>query len=152
MQRVSPDRLTGERVNATITLIINTNHSSFYFAIQDETTRIVVTRLIVFYHICPNQTVDLISHPETIAPVLGQSTVVTASCVMNAEPVSGLAPQGFVCITGGVWSHVPPGARCRCVNGYFEAYNNKSCRRKCNKNIYSSLACQCVRLVCKWDM
>ena len=82
--------------------------------------------MIVFYHICPNQNVNLISHPEIIAPALGQSTVVIASCVMNAEPVNGLALQDLVCITGGVWSRVPSDARCRCVNGYFQA--NETCR------------------------
>ena len=128
VQRVSPDVTTGARVTEIITYVFNTNHSSFYFAIKDETTCIVVTRVIVFYHICPNQNVDLISHPETIAPAIGQSTVVTASCVINAEPVNGLVPQGLVCITGGVWSRVPAGARCRCVDGYF--YDIESCRRK----------------------
>ena len=131
--RISSDATDGYRVKTTITYVFSTNHSSLYFAIQDQTTCVVITRLIVFYHICPKETVDLISYPETIAPVLGQSTVVTASCAMNAEPVSGLAPQHLVCITGGVWSRVPPGARCRCVDGYFEANNNKSCRCKCNK-------------------
>ena len=128
VRRVSPAVTTGARVNETVTYTFSTNQSSFYFAIQDETTCIVVTRMIVFYHICPNQIINLISHPETIAPVLGQSTVVTASCVMNAEPVIGLAPRGLVCVTGGVWSHVPPNARCRCVDGYFHA--NETCMRK----------------------
>ena len=50
VERVSPDTTDGSRLNVTITFSFNTNHSSFYFAIQDETTCIVITRLIVFYN------------------------------------------------------------------------------------------------------
>ena len=48
VQRVSPSSTTGARENVTITVNFNTNNSSFYFAIQDKTTCIVVTRLLVF--------------------------------------------------------------------------------------------------------
>ena len=48
VQRVSPDVTDGSKVNETIMVNFNTNHSSFYFTIQDETSCIVVTRLIVF--------------------------------------------------------------------------------------------------------
>ena len=72
MQRVSPDVTTGARVNETVVVNFITNHSSFYFAIQDEGTCLIITRVIVFYHFCPNQAVNLISHPESIAPALGE--------------------------------------------------------------------------------
>ena len=126
VQRVSPDITTGEGVNETVTVNLNTNHSSFYFAIQDETTCIVVTRVIVFYHICPTQTVDLIFHPEVIAPAIG-SIIITTVCTVNAEPENGLAPQGLVlvCSAEGVWNR---GAACRCIDGYFHA--NETCRCK----------------------
>ena len=32
---------------------LRSNHSSFYFAIQDESSCLVVTRLLVFYRVCP---------------------------------------------------------------------------------------------------
>ena len=133
VERVSPEVINGSRVNETVTVNFNTNHSSFYFAIQDETTCLIITRLIVFYHICPKRTTNLISYPEIIAPVV--SIVVLPSCVMNAEPVSGhgLASQGLVCTTGGDWSHItaPPGAACRCIDGYFRDDENCARIRKC---------------------
>ena len=136
VRRILPDNTNGSRTNETIIVTFNTNHSSFFFAIQDQTTCVVITRLMIFYHICPKEIVDLIFHPETIAPVLGKFIVVSPSCAMNAEPVSGLAPQRLVCITGGVWSRVPSGARCRCVDGYFHA--NEICR--CKYSIHNMFA------------
>ena len=131
VQRVSPSSITGTRENITIAVNFNTNNSSFYFAIQDETTCIVVTRLLVFYHVCPKQTVNLIQHPEIIAPgpEFGQSLSVIALCAMNAEPVSDLAPLVLSCAAGGVWSRMPLGAGCRCVAGYFRS--NEMCQCEC---------------------
>ena len=133
VRRVSPDVITGARVNITITIDFNTNHSSFYFAIQDETTCIVVTRLIIFYYICPQETVDLVPHPEIIAPpfpIENQEgiplVVVTAHCVENTEPENGRAPL-LICSNGGIWSSIP-GSGCRCVPGYF--LHNETCKRK----------------------
>ena len=43
VRRVSQNNSSGARLNETVTIKFNTNHSSFYFAIQDDTTCIVVT-------------------------------------------------------------------------------------------------------------
>ena len=130
VQRVSPDNTTGILVNETVTINFNTDHSSFYLALQDETSCIVVTRLIVFYYVCPQQTADLILCPETIAPPENQAGIllvsVTANCVANAEPEIGQAPP-LNCLSRGIWSLVPA-ADCRCVAGYFNL--NETCERK----------------------
>ena len=60
VQRVSPSDTNGVRVNETVTVNLNTDHSSFYFAIEDETSCIVITRLIVFYRVCSSQTISLV--------------------------------------------------------------------------------------------
>ena len=141
VQRISLDSSLGSPLlNRTIVVNFNTNNSSFYFAIQDEATCIYVTRLLVFYHICPKQTVNLIQHPEIIAPKLGRSTVVIAVCAMNAAPVSGLAPQGLICTAEGVWNRMPPGAGCSCVAGYFHT-SNEMCKCKCIDFTVSQLIC-----------
>ena len=129
VQRVSPD-VTSERVNETVMIGFSTDHSFFYFAIEDETTCIVITRLIVFYYICPKQTADLIIYPETLAPSGNQAAIpltsVTANCVASAEPENGLAPL-LSCLSEGIWSLVPT-AGCRCIAGYFQS--NETCERK----------------------
>ena len=125
VQRVSPNVVDGSRVNETINILFNTDHSSFYFAIQDEATCIVITRVIVFYHICTPQTANLIDYPESIFRD-GGGPPVNASCVQNAEPENELAPN-VICSENGTWSSVP-GAGCRCTPGYFS--EGRLCRRK----------------------
>ena len=130
VQRVSPDITTGARVNETITINFKTNHSSFYVAIQDETSCMSIKRMLVFYYICPRQTVNLISHPEIIAPPFPTTenslVLVTTYCVENAKPENGRAPL-LICSNGGIWSSIP-GSGCRCVAGYF--LHNETCKRK----------------------
>ena len=119
VRRVSPDITTGARVNETIVVDFNTNHSSFYFAIQDETTCIAITRLIVFYHICPGTTIGLSHVPETIASVrIFLPVVVEGHCTENARTDDGSSPK-FFCSLYGVWTSI--GGGCHCVPGY--AYN-----------------------------
>ena len=137
--------LTDIIVNETFTVNFNSNFSSFYLAIQDKTSCTVVSRLIVFYYVCPNTETapimvrSLIRHPGTIAPMFpssnGQvatrsasSTIVNASCVKNAEPEndSELCPK-LACSPGGIWSFVP-GAGCRCLLGHYN--DSGRCIRK----------------------
>ena len=116
VQRVSPDITTGDRVNETVVVDFETNEPSFYFAVQDETSCIVITRLIVFYHVCPSQTVNLTSTPETIAPPSGERPIkVIATCASNAVVEGAIAPE-LICSTGGLWSPVG-NSGCRCTPG-----------------------------------
>ena len=129
VQRVSPDITTGDRVNETVVINLNTNHSSFYFAIQDETTCVVITRLIVFYHVCPSQTIGLIHTPEIIAPSSGSAPItVNGQCVENALAEDGLASR-LICSPGGIWT--PIGSGCRCAPGYTYSSVNETCIFTC---------------------
>ena len=116
VQRVSPDVTTRAIVNETVVVNFNTNHSSFYFAIEDETTCIIITRLIAFYHVCPRQTINLLTHvPETIAPAIGSSPIaVYGHCIKNALTEDGSAPR-LICSPGGMWTLL--GSGCRCAPG-----------------------------------
>ena len=67
VDRVSPHEVMGTTTKATVNIDFNMDNTSFYFAIEDETSCIAVTRMIIFYHVCPSQSVDLIRYPETIA-------------------------------------------------------------------------------------
>ena len=132
VQRVLPVDASGSRVNETITINFTTNHSSFYFAVQDETTCMVITRLIIFYTVCPTQTANLIHYPETVATsrsnFQGEVLYISALCVENAQPENGVSPMISVCAVGGIWGSVIPGAECQCVPGYFR--DNETCTRK----------------------
>ena len=135
VKQISSNITTGAK---TIDLNFYTNHSSFYFAIRDETTCIVITRLVVFYKVCEAQTINLIHYPETIAgpssPYEDLSNIsVPATCIENAQPENGLAPL-VACSADGVWmDSVPwPGVGCQCIQGYFrETFNDsETCKRK----------------------
>ena len=121
LRRVSPDITTGARVNETVVVNFQTNQPSFYFTVEDETSCIVITRMIVFYNVCPNQTIDLISAPEIIAPMSGVITV-DATCASNAETEGDTDPK-LVCSPEGTWTSL--GSGCRCAPG--SGFVNGSC-------------------------
>ena len=138
VQRVSPDDTSGNRPRVNETVIIDfastSQETSFYFAVQDETTCIVITRMIVFYHVCPRQRSDLTYYPETIAPGLPSSNnhtsvapiSVTASCVENAATENGRSPTVF-CSSGGVWS-TQSDRGCVCLPGFANQGGACTCR------------------------
>ena len=126
VRRVSPDVTTGERVNETVVVNFQSNEPFFYFAVEDETTCIVITRMIIFYDVCPNQTIDLVSAHEIIAPVSGVTTV-EAACASNAETEDGSAPK-LVCSPEGTWTSL--GSGCRCAPGSGFVNGSCSCKLK----------------------
>ena len=118
VRRVSPHDTSGARVNETITLNLNSSHTSFYFAIQDDSSCIVITRLLVFYSICAQRNVDLIRYPESLSPPASIPPIAVAgSCVEHSQTDNGLAPTLF-CSLGGIWL-TNNNSGCRCVPGYF---------------------------------
>ena len=132
VMRVSPDTTTGARVNKTVVVTFHTNEPFFYFAVEDETTCIVITRMIVFYTVtvCPNQTIDLVSAPETIAPATGFAEV-EATCASNAASGDGNAPR-LVCSSEGTWTVLGSGCRCAPSSGFV----NGSCSCELIKIIF----------------
>ena len=127
VQRVSPDVTTGARVTETVDIDFQTTLPTFYFAVQDETSCIVITQMIVFYHVCPNTTVNLASTPEIIAPPSGSPPItVTGTCVSPAEPEGGSDPK-LICSSGGLWSTIG-NSGCRCASGL--GFMNGECLRE----------------------
>ena len=124
--RVSPAVTTGARVNATVEVTFETDEPLFYFAVEDETACIVITRVIIFYNVCPNQIIDLVSAPEIIVPTVGFTTR-DATCASNATPedIDGDAPR-LICSSDGTWSVL--GSGCRCTPGF--GYVSGSCSRE----------------------
>ena len=112
------------RENASVNINFDTEATGFYLGIQDETTCIVIHRVLVFYYVCPAETSDLITRPETIAPISGASQVV-GQCVENARPESGAGPI-FVCSQEGVWSP-NIGTGCVCGSGFQSSSDGRSC-------------------------
>ena len=124
MQKISPTKITSEKENVTIAFTPNTNHSSFYFAIQDEGSCITITRLIIFYHVCPSQTINLTHVPETLAPLT--PITVKGRCVEKALAEDDSAPK-LNCSPEGIWRTPLLGSGCSCEPGYSHYKANGTC-------------------------
>ena len=113
--------------NETQIIDFTTNNSGFYLGVQDESTCILIRRLLVYYHVCPNETVGLVLRPETIAPSIGSGMQleVTANCIANARPISGESAK-LTCEERGVWFQ-PPVTGCVCNNGFIASEDGLSC-------------------------
>ena len=123
-QIVPRDGSGSVRENKSVELNFATEATGFYLGIQDDTSCIVIHRVLVFYYVCPAVTSDLIARPETIAPISGARQVV-GQCVENASPESGVGPR-FICSQSGIWS-VNIGAECVCDSGFQSSSDGRSC-------------------------
>ena len=127
--RIATDDDTGQtRQNRTVDVNLNGNADGLYLAITDETTCIVITRILVFYNVCPGGVVDFVMRPETLAPIVMRNPIslkVDAECVAGASPENG---EGAIlnCNQGGTWTPTP-GAGCQCNPGFVAAANGTSC-------------------------
>ena len=113
--------------NETQNIDFTTNNSGFYLGVQDESTCILIKRLLVYYHVCPNETVGLVVRPETIAPSIGSGMQleVTANCIANARPVTGESAK-LTCGERGVWFQ-PSVTGCVCNDGFIASEDGRSC-------------------------
>ncbi len=108
-----------------------TNEDGFYLAIRDESTCIVVSRLLVFYNVCPQEIVGFVMRPETLAPIIERLSTpieVTAQCVTRASPDNGGAPR-LICSQGGVWSTLTISG-CTCNPGFVASEDGTLCMGK----------------------
>ena len=102
---------SGGRDYLNITVNFNTDHSSFYFSIEDMSC-LLLTRVIVFYKVCPSRIRNMIIYPETISPSNG-TRMTTGSCIDNAEPVINGSFPKLGCSSSGNWSVMNGQCRCR---------------------------------------
>ncbi len=120
--RTLTTQVSGTTTIATENVGFNTNESGFYLAIRDPGTCIIISRLIVFYNVCPGETVNWVVRPETIAPTVG-SLIVNASCVDNSSPVGD--DISLTCLESGNW--VDDSTRCECNTGFVPSMNGENC-------------------------
>ena len=87
----------------------------FYLAVVDFNTCVTLSRILVFYYVCPEETSELISRPETVdsESVEGSATV-AGECVGNSSTESGADPL-LTCGARGQWQVIVP---CLCNPGY----------------------------------
>ena len=108
--RVSPADTSGTVASSEALDIGLTAENVFYMAVVDLSTCILIERILVFYYVCPAETSELITRPETISP----ESPVIGECVENSSPQTGSNPV-LRCADEGVWEVIIP---CQCNAGY----------------------------------
>ena len=127
VERLAPTDDSGTvTVNQTAVIDFETQETGFYVAIQDERSCIVISRLLVFYYVCPAGVQNMIDRTELVAPHIGQGSVPIQSvggCVPNSSPTSGSAVP-LICTAGGVWT---TSAECICDQGFTANEDRTAC-------------------------
>ena len=114
--------------NYTKEINFETSEHGFYFAIRDEASCVALSRVIVFFNICPENVNDLVMHPETLSPPISREiskVEVITECVLGASPENGITAI-LKCAQGGVWKSVPYSG-CQCNSGSVKGVDNNSC-------------------------
>ena len=87
----------------------------FYLGVVDLSTCVTLTRILVLYYVCPEETSELISRPEAIeSQSLEGSPSVEGECVENSSTESGANPI-LICGPRGLWIVIKS---CLCNPGY----------------------------------
>ena len=108
----------GQRESDHEVVEVPSNTTGLYLALVDEGTCVSISRLVVSYNVCPEQTQNLIVYPQIIAPTARTISfkMVPASCVDGA---SMTGTTMLVCTVGGLWGAPhPPADTCQCDPGY----------------------------------
>ena len=84
------------------------NEGGFYLAVVDFSTCVTLTRILVLYYVCPEETSELISRPEAIDSESIEGTPSgEGECVENSSTESGADPL-LICGAGGQWQVIKP--------------------------------------------
>lgn len=121
MRIVESDNVKTGYVNISFT----SEESGFHIAIRDDGTCIEISRLMVFYTVCPMIVVNLEDRPGFIAPQDGFVTVFS-SCVENAVPMSGEDMIELECGVDGEWAENQY-SECVCESDYYMSNDGKQC-------------------------
>ena len=159
VQRVVPNSDSGlVSQNARIPVDFNTNETGFYLAFVDDNTCIAITRIIVFYYVCPAMVLDIVVYPKILSPPINnlapQSKTVTGQCVNDSSGELGRYPS-LQCIQAGNWGALQEGTGCQCNPDFVAVEDIEECASesilgqvKYEANYFVSFLLQCVVLVC----
>ena len=95
---------------------ISVSSKGLYLSVVDRGSCTLITRIFVFYYVCPYQVVNMVVYPETVSPPSGsEDRTAIATCIDNASPVSG-GSINLECDSGGIWE--TSDISCICDPGY----------------------------------
>ena len=134
VDRVSPTATSGAGFNIEYVDIELDAEDGFYLAVVDLSTCIAIERILILYYVCPEETSQLISRPETVGDV---QPLVDGHCVENSSPASGPSPL-LLCSDRGEWEVRIP---CLCNPGYELDDSQDQCSSKIP---YQIVWCMCT--------
>ncbi|CAI8031783.1 Ephrin type-A receptor 4-A, partial [Geodia barretti] len=106
----------------------------YYLGVVDLSTCVTLTRILVLYYVCPEETSELISRPEAIeSQSLVGSPSVEGECVENSSTGGGVNPI-LICSARGQWHVIKP---CLCNPGYQLNSSQDKCS-ECPEGTFSS--------------
>ena len=132
VSRVSPDVTSGVMSFVDSHDIELGTTGGFYLGIIDLGTCVALTRILVLYYVCPEETSELISRPEAIEPQSLDSSV-EGECVENSSTESGANPI-LICGARGQWNVIKP---CLCNPGYHLDSGQDKCSGTSKRNANS---------------
>ena len=113
VQRINPGDTSGTmRTNVSVTIDLRSStETGVYIAAVDLSTCVILHRVLVFYYVCSADSSNLITRPETIAPLNG----VTGESAENSS-VSGILGKPLAsCTAIGTWDII---SGCECDPGF----------------------------------
>ena len=125
---IAPEDITGQhRQNETINMDLTGSETGFYLAIRDQDSCLFITRIVVFYYVCPAVTENLIIYPEILTPPISTTSqpisVNGGQCVGKASPTVGDNPI-VTCSQGGIWRII---TGCTCNSGFSMNADGTAC-------------------------
>ena len=113
--RVSPDVTTGTMEFVASFDIELSAIGEFYLGVVDLSTCVTLSRILVLYYVCPEETSELIHRPEAIeSQSFEGSPSVEGACVENSS-IQSVASPILICGTRGQWQVIKPSL---CNPGY----------------------------------
>ena len=115
---------TGNVVETTDVLVPLGGSGGMYLAAQDTGTCVSISRLTVFYYVCPQQVLGFISYPQTVASnglITTQLVCAPGANVGSQQPQASCASSNL-----DVWG--PPSGSCSCSPGYTNMSQTCQCR------------------------
>ena len=149
---IASSRLEASGSASTLTknesLVPTNNFNGFYMGIKDVGTCGQISRIIIYYLVCPAKVTGLVIYNEIAVPLRAASNVVySAMCAANAHNVTHLEVT-IISANSTCIDMASGGARCECNRGYF-LFNTSHCE---GKIIFVDLThkwekdCKCVRI------
>ena len=113
-------------------------YSGLYLAIVDAPpgTCVDISRLALYYYVCPEQVVNLVKYPETVSPSLTSDfdVLLVANCADNA--ILSSSNDELQCSRRGRWKIND--VVCSCIKGHY--FSSDSCECKQFRQTYCALS------------